>query len=214
MPLPYSMNARQPRGMDDAGCRAAAGRGRSTSRSRGSPAGAVSGGLSLRAHVVVAVDLDEADLAELAFLDDPVAGLDEVRRAAALRADLHDAAVLAGGGEHRLALDHVHADRLLHVDVGPGLDGGDHGQRVPVVGRGDEDDVEVLLGEHLRGSRRRSAASSSRPGARPPCRRPRRASCWSTSQSETTSTGATWIRRKRSHLPYQPEPIRPTRLAG
>ena len=35
----------------------------------------------------------------------------------------------------------------------------------------------------------------------------------STSQSETTSTGATWIRRSRSHLPYQPVPIRPTRGA-
>ena len=78
-----------------------------------------------------------------------VAGLDQVRRAAALRADLHDALVLAGGGEHRLALDHVHADRLLHVDVGPGLDGGDHRQGVPVVGRADQDDVEVLLLEHL-----------------------------------------------------------------
>src|SRR4051812_48274693 len=33
----------------------------------------------------------------------------------------------------------------------------------------------------------------------------------STSHSETTSTGATWMRRKRSHLPYQPQPIRPTR---
>ena len=50
-----------------------------------------------------------------------VAGLDQVRRAAALRADLHDALVLARGGQHRLALDHVDADRLLHVDVGPGL---------------------------------------------------------------------------------------------
>ena len=78
-----------------------------------------------------------------------VAGLDEVRRAAALRADLHDALVLAGGGQHGLALGHVDADRLLHVDVGPGLDGGDHRQGVPVVGRGDQDDVEVLLLEHL-----------------------------------------------------------------
>src|SRR3954470_9459904 len=31
------------------------------------------------------------------------------------------------------------------------------------------------------------------------------------SQSDTTSTGATWMSRKRSHLPYQPDPIRPTR---
>ena len=72
-----------------------------------------------------------------------------MRRAAALRADLHDPLVLARGGQHRLALDHVDADRLLHVDVGPGLDGGDHRQGVPVVGRGDQHDVEVLLLEHL-----------------------------------------------------------------
>ena len=38
--------------------------------------------------------------------------------------------------------------------------------------------------------------------------------CLSTSHSETTSTGATWISRNRSHLPYQPQPIRPTRLAS
>ena len=85
----------------------------------------------------------------LPSLDDAVAGLDQVRRAAALRADLHDALVLARGGEHGLALDHVHADRLLHVDVGAGLDGRDHRQGVPVVGRGDQHDVEVLLLEHL-----------------------------------------------------------------
>ena len=99
--------------------------------------------------MVVAVDLDQADLAELAFADDPVAGLDQVRRAAALRADLHDPAVLPRGGEHRLAFDHVDADRLLHVDVGARLHGGDHRQGVPVVGRGDEDDVEVFFREHL-----------------------------------------------------------------
>ena len=34
----------------------------------------------------------------------------------------------------------------------------------------------------------------------------------STSQSETTSTGATWISRSRSDFPYQPHPMRPTRL--
>ena len=33
----------------------------------------------------------------------------------------------------------------------------------------------------------------------------------STSQSETTSTGDTWMRRKRSPFPYQPVPIMPTR---
>src|SRR3954454_14734955 len=37
----------------------------------------------------------------------------------------------------------------------------------------------------------------------------------STSHKETTSTGATWRSRSRSILPYQPEPISPTRfIAG
>ena len=73
----------------------------------------------------------------------------EVRRAAPLRADLHDALVLARRREHRLALDDVDADRLLHVDVGAGLHRLDHRQRVPVIRRGDEHDVEVLLLQHL-----------------------------------------------------------------
>src|ERR1044071_5695800 len=34
----------------------------------------------------------------------------------------------------------------------------------------------------------------------------------STSHSDTTSTGAIWMRRMRSILPYQPQPMRPTRL--
>src|ERR1022692_3853737 len=36
--------------------------------------------------------------------------------------------------------------------------------------------------------------------------------CLSTSQIETTSTGATWRSRHKSLLPYQPAPISPTRL--
>ncbi len=35
--------------------------------------------------------------------------------------------------------------------------------------------------------------------------------CLSTSQMLTTSTGETWIRRNKSHLPYHPVPITPTR---
>ena len=90
-----------------------------------------------------------ADLAEQAGVDDLLLRVDQVRRALALRADLHHALVLAGRGEHRLAFEHVDADRLLQIDVGAGLDGGDGVQRVPVVGRADEHDVEVLLLEHL-----------------------------------------------------------------
>jgi len=37
------------------------------------------------------------------------------------------------------------ADRLLDIDVGPGLHGGDRLQWVPMVGRGDDDDLRLLL---------------------------------------------------------------------
>ena len=53
------------------------------------------------------------------------------------------------GVQHGLAFGHVHADRLLDVDVQSGLAGGDHRQGVPVVGSGDQDDVQVPLLEHL-----------------------------------------------------------------
>jgi hypothetical protein len=77
----------------------------------------VGGRIAGGAHVVVAANLDAGDRAQLAFLDDAVAGFNQMRRAAALRADLHDAPVLARrrlretdiavergeqqGGEHR-----------------------------------------------------------------------------------------------------------------
>ena len=113
-------------------------------RLRGGRVGCVVSGT----HVIIAVDVHVGDLAELPFADEPVAGLDQVRRAPPLRPDLHDPLVLAGRGDHRLALDHVDADRLLDVHVGPGLHGGDHGQGVPVVGGRDQDYVEAAGLEH------------------------------------------------------------------
>ncbi len=100
-------------------------------------------------HVVIATDIDLADLAEQAGFDDVLLGVDQMRRAAALRAHLHDAVVLASRGEHRFALEHVATDRLLHVHVGAGLDSRNHRQRVPMVRRADQHDIEVLILEHL-----------------------------------------------------------------
>jgi hypothetical protein len=97
------------------------------------------------AHVIIAVDLDQADLAQFTFLDDLLAGLDEVGRASTLGADLHDALVFAGGRQHGLAFQHIHADGFLAVDIQAGLASGDHGQRMPMIGCGDEDQVDVLL---------------------------------------------------------------------
>jgi len=87
--------------------------------------------------------------AEQAGLHDVFPGIDQVRRAAPLRADLDHPLVPAGGGEHGLPLGHIDADRLLDIHIGAGLDGGDHRQGMPVIGRGDENDVQVLLFEHL-----------------------------------------------------------------
>ncbi len=134
-------------------------------------------------HVIVTADLDVGDLAQLAFFDDPVLGLDQVGRAPPLHVDLHDALVLAGRRDHRPGLDHVDADRFLDVHIRPGLAGGDHGQRVPVVRRRDVDDVELLLLEHLapiaedaRGSSSTAAWPRSSRRPRPPSSYPRRTS--------------------------------------
>ena len=49
----------------------------------------------------------QPDLAQQAGVNDVLLRLDPVRRALALRADLHHALVLARRGEHRLAFKHV-----------------------------------------------------------------------------------------------------------
>ena len=96
----------------------------------------------------VAIGLHQPDPAQAAFLDQ-FARLEQVRRAAPLRAHLHHPLVLARRRHHGLAFDHVHADRFLHIDVGPGLHRRDHRQRMPVIRRGDQHDVQVLLLEHF-----------------------------------------------------------------
>ena len=59
-------------------------------------------------------------------------------------ADLDDPVVLPRGLDHRPALGDRHRQRLLDVDVLARLAGGDHLDRVPVVGRGDHHRVDVL----------------------------------------------------------------------
>ena len=70
-----------------------------------------------RSHVVVAVNLNQCDLAEPARLHVAVARFDNVRRAAALGAHLHDSAILACRGNHGLAFHDVFANRLLNIDI-------------------------------------------------------------------------------------------------
>ena len=110
-----------------------------------------------RADVLVVPGLHPEDLAELARADD-LDGLLEMRRRALLGADGHDLVGLAGRADHRLALGDVVRDRLLDIDVLAGQHGLDRGQGVPVVGRGDDDAVDVFAVEHGAVVARRVAA--------------------------------------------------------
>src|SRR5262245_1027349 len=69
-------------------------------------------------HMVVAIDLNEADFAQAAFTDYAITRGGQMGRAATLHADLHDALILAGCRKHCLPLDDVHAERFLDPDVG------------------------------------------------------------------------------------------------
>ena len=71
------------------------------------------------------------------------------RRPAAIhRADLHDLVVPRRRLDHLAAFPHRVRRGLLDVDVLAGLERPDGGERVPVVRRGDDDGVDVLVVEH------------------------------------------------------------------
>ena len=93
---------------------------------------------------------------------------EKMRAAARLRAELHDAAVLLGRGDHRLPFEDVVAVGLLDVDVLAGLAGVDRRQGVPVVGRADDEGIERFvfqcLAKVLDGDRA-ACRSFPRPGA-------------------------------------------------
>ena len=99
-------------------------------------------------EVAEVVRLDRDDLSELAVADE-LPGTFEVGPGAVLGADLDNALVLLGGFDHPAALLDEEAEGFLDVDVLAG-GAGEHGhQPVPMVGRGDDDGVDVFVVEHL-----------------------------------------------------------------
>ena len=66
-----------------------------------------------------------------------------------LGAGLDDAAVLAGGLDHQLALFDRDGDGFLYVDILAGLAGFDSHVSMPVIRCGDTDKVDGLVGEDL-----------------------------------------------------------------
>ena len=99
--------------------------------------------------MVVTVNFHQPDIAQLAGLDNLIPRFHQMRRTAALRAHLHHAIVLASRRQHGFAFRNIHADRLLAVNIRPTLHRGDHGQRVPVIRRGNLDYVKIFLFQHL-----------------------------------------------------------------
>ena len=106
-------------------------------------------GRKIARPAIVTVNVDIGDLAKLAAVDELFACFQQVRRAAALQSDLDGPLVLAHGGDHGLSLDHVVADRLLHIDVAARLAGFDHRQAMPMIGSADEDDLRLLVRQQL-----------------------------------------------------------------
>ncbi len=76
-------------------------------------------------------------------------GLGEEGGAGALRADLDDAVRLFGGGDHGGTVCHSVGHGLFAVDVFAGGEGVNHDLLVPVVGDGDNDSLDVFVGEQL-----------------------------------------------------------------
>jgi hypothetical protein len=85
-------------------------------------------------------------VAEVALLDQAARGL-IVGSAALLGADLHDALVAPGGVDHPAAFADEQRHRLLDKDVLARGARHDGHQRVPVVGAGDADGIDVFVVE-------------------------------------------------------------------
>jgi len=71
------------------------------------------GWIAVGTHVEITTHIHMTDLAEEPAFDDLFFGVDQVRRAFALRADLDNPVVLARGGQDRLPFQDIDTDRLL-----------------------------------------------------------------------------------------------------
>ena len=87
------------------------------------------------------------EFAEFAALYE-LGGFDHVLATAPLRTHLHDAVVLLRGGHHRATLGNRLGQGLFDIDILARLAGHHGGDRMPVIRRGDEDDINVLPIQH------------------------------------------------------------------
>ena len=88
--------------------------------------------------MIVAIDFDQPDRSQFSLFDDLVTCLNQVWRTATLGPDLDDSIMLACRRQDCLPLDDINTDRLLQINVRTRLNGSNGGQRVPVIGSGDQ----------------------------------------------------------------------------
>ena len=93
--------------------------------------------------------LHALDLADDAVADDFAGDAEFLVVRALLGAGLEDLLAAAHGFDEREGLMDVVRERLLAVHVLAGVDRGDGGDGVPVVRRGDDDGVDVLVGDEF-----------------------------------------------------------------
>ena len=91
---------------------------------------------------------DGVEFAEAAIADD-FAGFAEAGVGALLAAGLEDAVVFGDGGDHGAAFGDREGEGLFAVDILAGAGGLDGGDGVPVVGKGDEDGVDIGRSEDV-----------------------------------------------------------------
>ena len=99
----------------------------------------------LGSHVVVTADLGVCDISEQAGVDDPFFRLDQMGSTATLRSHLHDPCGTPRRVHHRLTFENIDSGRFLNVDVRASFDGRNHGQRMPMVGGRDQDDIQLMV---------------------------------------------------------------------
>jgi len=98
---------------------------------------------------LVAGAVDGDDFAKLAGLHEFHGLANADTGGAALGAGLDDLLVFAGGVHELAAFPDVVGDGFLDVNILARLHGPDGSEGMPVIGRGDGDDVDVLVFEHL-----------------------------------------------------------------
>ena len=91
---------------------------------------------------------DGVEFAEAAVADH-FAGFAEAGVGALLAAGLEDAVVFGDGGDHGAAFGDREGAGFFAVDIPAGADGLDGGDGVPVVGKGDEDGVDIGASEDV-----------------------------------------------------------------